>query len=673
MTNPPRHTALLVLSLAALGFTAFGGRAYSQAQETEDLEPRREAAEPTATETEISGVELPAGFTVKDTEQFGEFFKADEAIFDVFAVLTETALGADFFGYDDFIDQFADHDRERLDTQMNELDEDPALDPKVREFKDLWEARYNTEFDIRDEDAVYSSLQIVHGEIEDEDAFAQAWPIAPMEGAQPEQMPARDIGEREQMDAGRDVAIVVVPQSGKLSQLTVSMIHEFPDYWKIDLPDYVDAASQIRALSSHLGYMIQNFNSLPADADEAYRHVTGHVLMAAYGMGTEGHRATETERDLSAAATEISRERMSADEIAAAERTLEEREGVRESRQYQSDDQLTVRDRVRESTREAAEETREFGREAEEETRELGREAKEETSELGREAEEMIGVRDYDQAYTSRLRTSVDVPSGIRIKEVQPGEEFFSPAEAIRDVFAVATELAFNQGELSDFAEQFVEADRNRLEDDKNLDEDSEGLFSKMEQFKEMWEARYNEEFDIHDEDVVFGPRHLYLLHGEITDVSALTEWPLSPMQRVQTEQTPVRDETADIQSNLEEGRDVAIVVLPGEFGMPEFTVSMLHESPDFWKIDIPDNVGATELKSHLNDHYTYLIENFDQLPANVEDAYRSVGRHILMASYGIGTDFAQTGAKDKSMKQGEMKEHHEKMREHHEEMHQDK
>lgn len=86
----------------------------------------------------------------------------------------------------------------------------------------------------------------------------------------------------------------------------------------------------------------------------------------------------------------------------------------------------------------------------------------------------------------------------------------------------------------------------------------------------------------------------------------------------------------------LEEGQEVAVVTLPREYDTPALRISMVHEFPDFWRIDIPDTISFVELKQNLADHIDYLTDNFDRLPAEREAAERIAGKHILMALYGI-------------------------------------
>lgn len=87
---------------------------------------------------------------------------------------------------------------------------------------------------------------------------------------------------------------------------------------------------------------------------------------------------------------------------------------------------------------------------------------------------------------------------------------------------------------------------------------------------------------------------------------------------------------------NLDKGRNVAIVNFPMSHGAQMLTVSMIHELPDNWKIDVPDNVDGQVLYDNLLTHLTAVNEMKDKWPADVNEGYRMVSHHVLMAVYGI-------------------------------------
>jgi hypothetical protein len=87
---------------------------------------------------------------------------------------------------------------------------------------------------------------------------------------------------------------------------------------------------------------------------------------------------------------------------------------------------------------------------------------------------------------------------------------------------------------------------------------------------------------------------------------------------------------------NLDKGRNVAIVNFPASHGAQMLTVSMIHELPDNWKIDVPDNVDGQVLYDNLLTHLTAVGDMKDKWPDDVNEGYRMVSHHVLMAVYGI-------------------------------------
>ncbi|HEV2293028.1 MAG TPA: hypothetical protein VGR35_04180 [Tepidisphaeraceae bacterium] len=76
-------------------------------------------------------------------------------------------------------------------------------------------------------------------------------------------------------------------------------------------------------------------------------------------------------------------------------------------------------------------------------------------------------------------------------------------AEGIRDVLASTTEATL-KGSFSDIVERFVDADRNRLGEAMPSDDQLKPFNDLKEQFRNDWQAKYNQEFDIEKEELVF-------------------------------------------------------------------------------------------------------------------------------------------------------------------------
>ena len=72
-------------------------------------------------------------------------------------------------------------------------------------------------------------------------------------------------------------------------------------------------------------------------------------------------------------------------------------------------------------------------------------------------------------------------------------------AEGIRDVLAQVAEASVTKGGLDDLVERFVDQDRNRL--GQGLPKDNADLDGRIDQFRKDWKAKYNQDFNIKDEE----------------------------------------------------------------------------------------------------------------------------------------------------------------------------
>ena len=207
--------------------------------------------------------------------------------------------------------------------------------------------------------------------------------------------------------------------------------------------------------------------------------------------------------------------------------------------------------------------------------------------------------------------------AGARINSPK-GTAAAPDAEGIRDVIAQVTEAALTKGGLDDIAERFVDADRNRLGQGK-LDNHAD-LDARIDQFRKDWKAKYNQEFDIKDEEAAFPEQSFSITQGEIGRNAATgttgADRPDSP--------------AADANTN-DPGRNIAVVQVASSGGAGALKVPMVHEAPDRWKINVPDTLTAEKLKQNLVSHLN-AAGNPAQWPQDVNQAYAQVGHHVLMA-----------------------------------------
>jgi hypothetical protein len=190
-----------------------------------------------------------------------------EGIRDVLAQVTEAALTKG--GLDDMVERFVDADRNRLGK--GQLDNHADLDGRIDQFRKDWKAKYNQDFDIKDEEAAFpnSGFTIAQGEIGRDAATGTT-------GADSPASPAADTNRN---DPGRNIARVQIASAQGLAAMTVPMIHEAPDRWKIDVPDTLTADKLKQNVLDHLTAADQP-DQWPGDVNQAYAWVSHHVLMA---------------------------------------------------------------------------------------------------------------------------------------------------------------------------------------------------------------------------------------------------------------------------------------------------------------------------------------------------------------------------------------------------------
>ena len=214
------------------------------------------------------------------------------------------------------------------------------------------------------------------------------------------------------------------------------------------------------------------------------------------------------------------------------------------------------------------------------------------------------------------------------------------------------TNAALTKGGFNDVVERFNDADRNRIGPwikDKNNKEKLDVLDGRIAQFQKDWKAKYGSDFKIHKDDVVFGNPMFTVAQGEIGKDAQLAGEKLPPAQNVNKDTIgKATDATGNTNAdkNLEKGRNVAYVTVAASHGLPELKVPLIHELPDVWKIDVPDNVDGAKLYDNLLKHLTMANEHKDHWPSDVNDAYRAVSHHVLMAILDAPDEAPAAGAK---------------------------
>jgi len=293
-----------------------------------------------------------------------------------------------------------------------------------------------------------------------------------------------------------------------------------------------------------------------------------------------------------------------------------------------------------------------------------------------RAADPVAPVAPADTTGTVRTDTNTGtVRTDTRTTEVRRDDRGNNPnaaapdADDIRKSLAKVTENALNKGNFDDVADYLVDADRDRVKQFKAPDNFAK-LDGRIDQFLKDWKAKYNEDFGFaRQRNDVLNETFARITQGEIGEarIAGSKDVPSGEPQNVKggtaedlkksgVNQPDVNsNKTGGGNTNREPGRNIATVKINGfaqasakvQPGQPmtakmeaakEMAIPMIHELPDSWKIDIPDNIDGQKLHDNLLKHLTMVDEDRANWPADKNEAYREVTRHVMMALMESGT-----------------------------------
>ncbi len=190
-------------------------------------------------------------------------------------------------------DQFAKADRERLDQNKDALKNDDTLNGRIAEFQKDWKAKYNSDFEIKDNDKVFNvafasidempadaaartASGTVAGDAVNGSAAAPATP--PPAAGDTANATADNV-----KDTAQGAAIVHIPASHGMPAIDVPFVYE-SGKWRINIPDTVDSAKLKSNIQTALTDLDEKKDQWPADVDDGYRAVTHRLLLAIFDM-----------------------------------------------------------------------------------------------------------------------------------------------------------------------------------------------------------------------------------------------------------------------------------------------------------------------------------------------------------------------------------------------------
>jgi hypothetical protein len=198
---------------------------------------------------------------------------------------------------------------------------------------------------------------------------------------------------------------------------------------------------------------------------------------------------------------------------------------------------------------------------------------------------------------------------------------------------------SFYQSFLSDLASR----DKARAQEFKGADQ--QPLNEMIGQIQTQWLAKYGQDFDVSEKNLVFDER-TPIIEGEVSDPAvALNNWPVA----ASASQVYASTSTEQQQSNTKEltlGRPVAIIRFAAGDGLPDISVSLIHQHLTGWYVALPVDRTGEQVYTDLLAHLHFIATRQDRWPTQVDDAYRFVARNVTAALYGVqsiaGTASAQ-------------------------------
>lgn len=236
------------------------------------------------------------------------------------------------------------------------------------------------------------------------------------------------------------------------------------------------------------------------------------------------------------------------------------------------------------------------------------------------------------QPQTMMQSSGPQLPQGVTQKDLGAGGD-------VRDTFATFAKDALKKDNFKRFADNFVDADRDRLTrgGDQNMDTWNKAV----DDFDQAWKSRYNASFEVGDKDKAYSDRFFAISTGQATNPQQITHWPMPP-----TSKNSAVYQQVTANPTIKNNTDIAVVTLQSTGGADDQPIqcSLLREGRS-WKIDIPDSVTADDIRESVARHLNTLTSMKDKWPSDSNEAARVVTYHLLQACYTAGQLGSEGGA----------------------------
>lgn len=188
---------------------------------------------------------------------------------------------------------------------------------------------------------------------------------------------------------------------------------------------------------------------------------------------------------------------------------------------------------------------------------------------------------------------------------------------------------------FSSFLSELAKRDKDRAQEFTGVNQDQ--LNQIIDRIQNQWQSKYGQSFDVSDKNLIFNDQ-FPIAQGEVSDpnTAAASAWP-EPATTDQAVQAGASSQQQQCnQKELTQGRAVAVISFPAGEGVPNMKVSLIHQALTGWYVDVPADRTGEQLYNDLTSHLNYIASHQDQWPADVNEGYRMVARHVAAALYGV-------------------------------------
>jgi hypothetical protein len=246
-----------------------------------------------------------------------------------------------------------------------------------------------------------------------------------------------------------------------------------------------------------------------------------------------------------------------------------------------------------------------------------------------------------NQTVQNQVATVPHLPDGFAEKEEDA-------ASGVKSTLVGLTNRAVTKDSydsfFSGFLSELAKRDKDRAQEFKGVNQGE--LNGIIAQIQSEWRAKYNQDFDVSDKNLVFNEQ-FPMAQGEVSDTAvASMNWPMTPAPGLAVQAGANSDQQRSNTKVLTQGKAVAVICFPPGDNLPAIKVSLIHQAMTGWYVDVPTDRTGEQIYNDLVTHLNYIASHQDRWPSDVTDAYRMVARQVVAALYGVSPNNGTASAR---------------------------